>query len=109
MPASIALVFNGVVTSQYNTDLLGISEYTWNFGDGSSVEHSSTPAVPHSFVRAGVYTITLTVHGAFTGDAGGTDSLTITVYEGTCRILSNCRTRKSTVYRQKCAGEDCLV
>ncbi len=83
VPASIALVFNASVASQYGTDLLGITDYSWNFGDGSDIVHSATSTVPYSFAQAGVYSVMLIVHAPFTGNSGGTVSIPITVYEGT--------------------------
>lgn len=51
------------VDSQFNT--IGLSTYsgsdhfyTWDFGDGSAVSHSTSPS--HSFGTAGVYTVSLT-------------------------------------------------
>ena len=49
--------------------------YTWNFGDASAQD--TGPAVSHTFVDDGVYTVTLTV---IDGDGGtDTDSMTVTV------------------------------
>ena len=40
----------------------GISEYAWDFGDGTPIVHSTNPTNPsHVFSTAGSYTVTLTV------------------------------------------------
>ncbi|RLF72403.1 MAG: hypothetical protein DRN35_00695 [Thermoplasmata archaeon] len=50
------LIFNG--TSSW--DPFGIISYTWYFGDGTFLFHS-TPLVEHSYSRPGEYTVTLVV------------------------------------------------
>jgi PKD repeat protein len=60
------------VTAQ-STNNVGITGYTWNFGDGS-VTGSATPFVTHNFLSAGTWPITLTV----TNSSGGTASYTQT-------------------------------
>lgn len=45
----------------------GLVQYTWDFGDGSPLEHQATPW--HSYSLPGEYTVSLTVRDAFgTGD-----------------------------------------
>ena len=45
----------------------GLVQYTWDFGDGSPLEHEATPW--HSYSLPGEYTVSLTVRDAFgTGD-----------------------------------------
>ena len=38
-----------------------IVQYSWDFGDGSAVVTTNTAVTPHTFVAAGVYSVTLTV------------------------------------------------
>ncbi len=53
-----------------------IRQYSWNFGDGSSIENDSTPTTSHTYAARGTYTVTLTV----TNNAGNdTTSQTVTV------------------------------
>tara|TARA_Y100000766_G_scaffold285255_1_gene307382 strand:+ start:24118 stop:28320 length:4203 start_codon:yes stop_codon:yes gene_type:complete len=48
-------------------DWNGLVQYTWDFGDGSPLEHQATPW--HSYSLPGEYTVSLTVRDAFgTGD-----------------------------------------
>jgi PKD repeat protein len=55
--------FNGSGSSDPDKD--AISDYIVDFGDGSPVVFSTTPAIPpHSYVNAGPYTASLTVRDA---------------------------------------------
>jgi PKD repeat protein len=38
-----------------------ISDYSWDFGDGTSADTGSTPSASHTYPNAGTYTVTLTV------------------------------------------------
>jgi PKD repeat protein len=59
-----------------SSDSVGtITDYSWNFGDGSTQDGGSTPTASHAFATRGSYTITLTV----TNDAGQTATSTQTV------------------------------
>jgi PKD repeat protein len=42
-----------------------ITHYTWNFGDGSSVDAGTAPITTHSFSAVGTYTVKLAVTDAF--------------------------------------------
>ena len=48
-------------------DWNGLVQYTWDFGDGSPLDHAATPW--HAYSLPGTYTVSLTVRDAFgTGD-----------------------------------------
>ena len=81
VPASIALVFTAKVTSLYGSNWLGISYYSWDFGDNTTTVHSNTAAVVHTFANAGSYTVTVNVHAHFVGTSGEADT-NLVVYEG---------------------------
>ena len=49
-----------------------LQTYAWNFGDGSSVQTTSTPTISYTYATRGTYTVSLTV----TNDAGQTDTTT---------------------------------
>jgi PKD repeat protein len=48
---------------------VAITEYEWNFGDGSQTQQTQSPQVQHAFSRGGQYTVTLTVVDS-TGQTG---------------------------------------
>jgi PKD repeat protein len=58
-----------------STDNVGITNYTWDFGDGATA-YGSMPT--HRFAVAGVYAVTLTVRDAAGNQAGDTMTVTIT-------------------------------
>ena len=49
-----------------------ITNYRWDFGDGSALVDTTTPVTSHTYVAAGAFTITLTV----TDSNGNTDTET---------------------------------
>ena len=53
----------------------GITNYTWDLGDGTT---AYTKDVVHEYPRAGLYTVTLTVHNSTTSDSDSFD-----IYVGT--------------------------
>lgn len=68
------------------SDEPGNTDYTWNFGDGTSLSYSniSSPndTICHTFPAAGTYTVTLTVlvhQGFFSGDKTCVSSSQVTV------------------------------
>src|SRR5207249_7993722 len=65
----VALGFDGSLSSDADGT---IASYTWSFGDGGV---ASGVAVSHSFARAGLFTVTLTV----TDDLGLSSSDTVSV------------------------------
>jgi PKD repeat protein len=59
-----------------STDSAGtITDYRWNFGDGTADDAGGTPTVSHSYSARGTYAVTLTV----TDSAGETNSSTQTI------------------------------
>ena len=66
--------FNGSATAPDSGG--SITDYSWNFGDGSPVDDTgTTPAASHLFANAGTYTVTLTA----TDDLGVSTAATATV------------------------------
>jgi PKD repeat protein len=45
-------------------DDAAVTDYAWDYGDGSAVEHTTTPTVLHTFPSAATYPVTLTVSDA---------------------------------------------
>ena len=78
------------------------TEYSWDFGDGTSSPFSTTPSASHTYSAAGHYTILLTVRNAIdTGTCATlqtihrpltasrpTDSSTISYHAGTDRLFA---------------------
>jgi DNA-binding beta-propeller fold protein YncE len=63
--------FNG---SSSSSPIGNVSEYIWDFGDGSSSVTATSPTVSHTYARSGTYTVTLTV----VNDAGTSLEVTFT-------------------------------
>ena len=81
VPTTISLLFRVTVTSQYNTDLLDIRDYQWDFDDGSSPTTSDLPSATHTYSSIGTYSVRVSVHAPFV--IGSSDaSLSLIVYEG---------------------------
>ncbi|XP_061469355.1 polycystin-1-like [Rhineura floridana] len=53
--------------------------YSWNFGDGPSVQEGSNSTVYHSFKKSGIYNVTLTVNNNLTAVTSG---VSVSVSEG---------------------------
>src|SRR5262249_33897782 len=59
-----------------------ITDYTWDFGDGSTFDGSNTfdggtsPTTTHTYARGGPYTVTLTVTNKFGQTATATQTVT---------------------------------
>ncbi|WP_375324240.1 PKD domain-containing protein [Flagellimonas sp. GZD32] len=72
-------------TGSGSTDDIGITSYSWDFGDGSSVSNEADPV--HTYTVAGTYEAVLTV---FDGQGQtDTDMVNITVVEpGTAGVIS---------------------
>ncbi len=56
---------------------LNVSNYTWNFGDGSPTE--TGPVVQHTYATNGIYTVTVTMDGMCNDQV--TSSRTVDVYD----------------------------
>ncbi len=61
--------FNAVINSPADPV---ISDYTWDFGDGSPTQSETTPGVTHQYNTVGIYDVTLTI----TTQSGCTATLT---------------------------------
>jgi PKD repeat protein len=55
-----------------------ITDYTWNFGDGTTEDTGASPTASHAYANAGVYTATLTV----TDDLNVSSTVSETVVAG---------------------------
>jgi PKD repeat protein len=42
-----------------------ITDYSWNFGDGTTQDNGATAAIQHTYIAGGTYTVTLTVKDGF--------------------------------------------
>ena len=62
-----------------------IGLYTWNFGDGTPIESSSSSSVNHTYATAGTYPVTLTV----TDGGGLTGSVTNNVSTASTQLVVN--------------------
>jgi PKD repeat protein len=64
-----------------------ITDYSWNFGDGTTLDSGTTPTVSHTYASPGVYTVRLTT----TDDLGvaGKVSEVITVDQPTAAFTAN--------------------
>jgi serine protease len=70
----VAMAFDG--TTSFDPNGRAIKSYAWNFGDAASASNTaSTAQATHTYMRAGTYTVTLTVTDA----ANLTDTRTSTV------------------------------
>ena len=58
-----------------NTASSSLTNWVWNFGDGTSVTNTTGANVPHTYTAAGSYTVTLTVYGP-----GGSSTVTVANY-----------------------------
>ncbi|MGD1052671.1 MAG: PKD domain-containing protein, partial [Candidatus Dormibacteria bacterium] len=71
--APLAVVANGGASA----DPIGLSSYTFNFGDGTTVGPQAGATAAHTYASAGTYTVTLTVKDG--GGASATATSTETV------------------------------
>jgi PKD repeat protein len=54
-----------------------ITQYTWDFGDGSPIDQRATPSVTHTYAAAGTYVATLTVTDSLGRKATMTATITV--------------------------------
>ena len=69
------IVFNGLNSFDVDSGD-GISDYAWNFGDGSAVVHGAMPA--HTYQSVGNRTISLTVTDRYAATSTGTTTVSVT-------------------------------
>lgn len=50
--------FNAIVNSPADPT---ITNYSWNFGDGTGVQNSTSPSITHQFNSVGIFTVSLTI------------------------------------------------
>ena len=81
VPIANSLLFSVKITSEYNTDMLDIRDYQWDFGDGSSITNSDLPAVSHTYTSAGTYSVRVTVHVPFVSGSSEA-TLSFAAYQG---------------------------
>ncbi len=51
----------------FNASMSGADNWTWNFGDGTVIENSTSQTVSHSYTSTGNYEVTLTSFSSSTG------------------------------------------
>jgi PKD repeat protein len=64
---------------------ISIVDYAWNFGDGTSILHTSSKVVAHSYTTAGTYSISLTVTDSIGSNGStvvATNTLTVNAVAG---------------------------
>jgi PKD repeat protein len=72
----VAMAFDG--TASYDPNGKAIKSYSWNFGDPTSASNTaSTAQASHTYLRAGSYTVSLTVVDA--ANLSSTTSSTVTI------------------------------
>ena len=74
-PAVGAVPLGVTADASASTDPIGISSFTFNFGDGTVLGPQASATAGHTYTSAGVYTVTLTITDA----AGATSSTTAQV------------------------------
>jgi len=55
-----------------------VTQYVWNWGDGSAPTTTTTPSAPHTYSAAGTFTIKLTVTDRY-GVTGTTSNYSVKV------------------------------
>jgi PKD repeat protein len=66
-----SISFDGSASTSAGT----ITDYSWNFGDGSALDSHTAATATHSYTAPGAYTVTLTVTNSY----GGTNQTSSTV------------------------------
>ena len=86
VPTSISLIFTTNMTTVYGTDMLGITGYSWDFDDNSTIVGPDSATVSHLYANASVYNIQLIVYLPFFED--NQDTLMVDVYQGKTYIFT---------------------
>ncbi len=91
VPAGVSSKFK---VDAYSPANKSITEYSWDFGDGTAVEVTNTASLSHSYAATGEYTLTLGVKDS----SGVGASKEFAVYAGSPRNIANITLKK---YRQR--------
>jgi PKD repeat protein len=67
---------------RFTSNRIGLSLYTWNFGDGTPVVNSKSNTITHIFDRKGIYNVELTILDSNSCDASYSESITINANVG---------------------------
>lgn len=99
---SQGILFTGSATDPNNLPLT----YAWDFGDGSTGSGGNTS---HSYIGAGVYTVSLTVRNSNGGTASGTISQSIQLKAADTLAIDcvgpSCAARNATTYSGSGTGQ----
>ncbi len=77
IPNSGGAPLNVTADASGSTDPIGISSYTFNFGDGTVVGPQAGPTATHTYTATGPYTVTVTVADSAGGSASAIASVTV--------------------------------
>jgi PKD repeat protein len=73
---------------RFTSNRVGLTRYSWNFGDGTPVINSTNNAVTHIFDRKGNYNVTLTILDSNLCDASYSESVAINANVGLIEELA---------------------
>lgn len=81
---SVNFTFNKLDSNRvrFTANRVGLTRYSWNFGDGTPVINSTSNAVTHIFDRKGNYNVTLTILDSNLCDAAYSESVAINANVG---------------------------
>ena len=77
-PSSGGAPLNVTADASASSDPIGISSYTFNFGDGSAaVGPQAIPTASHTYASTGAFTVTVTVRDSVGGSASASNAVTV--------------------------------
>jgi RHS repeat-associated protein len=82
VPSSGTAPLTVVANGGGSTDPIGISSYTFSFGDGTTVGPQAGATAAHTYAGAGTYTVTLTVKDSSGASATSTATVTVAAASG---------------------------